>query len=63
MAKRKSNRAAPHVDQSWPKCHFRTMTLHECDSDMSGNSDGFQCDYCGHEVALVEWIKAQEKAL
>lgn len=63
MAKRKSNRVAPHVDPNWPKCHFKTMTLHESDSDMSGNSDGFQCDYCGHEVGFVEWLEAQEKAL
>lgn len=63
MAKRKSNRAAPHVDPNWPKCHFKTMTLHESDSDMSGRSDGFQCDHCGHEIGLVEWLEAQEKAL
>lgn len=48
------------VEPNWPKCHFKTMTFHESDSDMSGNSNGFQCDYCGHVITLAEWT-AQEK--
>lgn len=63
MAKRKINRAASRAVPNWPKCHFKTTTLHECDSDMSGRSDGFQCDHCGHEISLVEWLESQEKAL
>lgn len=42
-------------DPTWPKCHFKPMTLHTSCSDLSGNSDGFECDYCGHTIRAVEW--------
>lgn len=45
----------------WPFCHFKEMTLHTSCSDMSGNSDGFECDYCGHTISLPDWIKRRER--
>lgn len=47
----------------WPVCHFTEMTLHECDSDMSGNSDGFECDHCGHTISLPDWITKRDNLL
>lgn len=38
-----------------PRCHFKEMTLHTSCSDMSGNSDGYQCDYCGHIIKATDW--------
>lgn len=42
----------PHIDPDWPKCHFKTMTLH--DDDYAGS--GFACDHCGHTLSFNEWI-------
>lgn len=43
-----------------PMCHFKPMTLHGCDSDDSGRSDGYQCDHCGHTESLdTAWARVE----
>lgn len=37
-----------------PMCHFTPMEFHECDSDPSGRSDGYQCRHCGHSEDSTE---------
>lgn len=43
-----------------PMCHMTPMDFHECDSDPSGRSDGYQCRHCGHSESSEEaWSKVK----
>lgn len=45
-----------------PTCHFTPMEFHECDSDPSGRSDGYQCRHCGHSEDSTEaWAKVRAR--
>ena len=45
-----------------PMCHFTPMEFHECDSDLSGRSDGYQCRHCGHSLDSTEaWAKVRAR--
>lgn len=45
-----------------PMCHFTPMDYHECDSDPSGRSDGYQCRHCGSTVdSDTAWAKVKAR--
>lgn len=45
-----------------PTCHMTPMEFHECDSDPSGRSDGYQCKHCGHsESSEAAWTKVDAR--
>ena len=44
-----------------PMCHFTPMEFHDCDSDPSGRSDGYQCRHCGHSESTEARAKVRSR--